>query len=482
MSTLNELRDAIDHISTCTGDPQAWQRGLSAADLSAISASVIDPAAATALLAKIRANNAALFDPRTGAPVPPAAPADPPPGQQGDAATAIRKAESALAQQNSESAQVDLHVIAAILNAHAGTAEGSRRLGRLQQQVEDAVRMRTDLDTPAGAREFQRFLIGKLREIAAVIESASLDDTSKAALATAWTALYRSDAPVDQAPAGPGETPAPAKPQPPPPPVPEVLPPDGSDLGVGAMLDALIGSEQTAPAAAPPPVSPPPSSVPAPTAAAPPVPMSSLVPPLSSLPTSLPEAASAALRSQRPLDDDLGLDALLGAEDPMDPAEEEVPGEAPPDEGGEPAAEPPCEGTPPPDPTEVRLPDGAVVNAPSVPIARALASVLAGTAVVEAFGQQGIVVPPPGTAVAQPLDAAKVVGGDIGMFPDRQAVAVDRERAYFDGRIQPVTGIGGPSFLGWLHPPAPGAPAAAPLSPNPAATPTPTRPATAGTR
>ena len=89
MSTLNELRDAIDHISTCTGDPQAWQRGLSAADLSAISASVIDPAAATALLAKIRANNAALFDPRTGAPVPPAAPADPPPGQQGDAATAI---------------------------------------------------------------------------------------------------------------------------------------------------------------------------------------------------------------------------------------------------------------------------------------------------------------------------------------------------------------------------------------------------------
>ncbi len=41
------------------------------------------------------------------------------------------------------------------------------------------MRTRPDLDTPAGARDFQRFLIGKPRDIRAVVMNASLDDTSK---------------------------------------------------------------------------------------------------------------------------------------------------------------------------------------------------------------------------------------------------------------------------------------------------------------
>lgn len=76
-------------------------------------------------------------------------------------------------------------VISAILNAHATSSAGAETLRALQHEIDDAVRTRTDLDTPAGARDFQRFLIGKLRHIARVIEETSLDDRSKAALATA---------------------------------------------------------------------------------------------------------------------------------------------------------------------------------------------------------------------------------------------------------------------------------------------------------
>ena len=58
-----------------------------------------------------------------------------------------------------------------------------------------AVITRSDLDTPAGARDFQRFLIGKLRDIRAVVAGASLDDTSNSALMAAWTSLYNSGQP-----------------------------------------------------------------------------------------------------------------------------------------------------------------------------------------------------------------------------------------------------------------------------------------------
>ncbi len=110
--------------------------------------------------------------------------------EQGEAAEAIADAEAALAHQNSASSQLDLQVITAILNAHLKTVEGKEALTTLQQDTESAVRTRSDLDTPAGARDFQRFLIGKLRDIRTVVASANLDDSSKSALMAAWTSLY----------------------------------------------------------------------------------------------------------------------------------------------------------------------------------------------------------------------------------------------------------------------------------------------------
>ena len=53
----------------------------------------------------------------------------PAPGhQEGDAADAIRNAEVALAHQNSTTAQVDLQVVTAVLNAHQKAAAGTQAL------------------------------------------------------------------------------------------------------------------------------------------------------------------------------------------------------------------------------------------------------------------------------------------------------------------------------------------------------------------
>src|SRR5580658_206301 len=106
--------------------------------------------------------------------------------QEGDAANAIRSAEVALAHQNSATAQVDLQVVTAVLNAHRKASADRDTLDILQRDIEDAVATRSDLDTPAGARDFQRYLIGKLRDIQAVVAGASLDDTSNSALMAAW--------------------------------------------------------------------------------------------------------------------------------------------------------------------------------------------------------------------------------------------------------------------------------------------------------
>ncbi len=134
--------------------------------------------------------------------------------QEGDAADAIRHAEAALAQQNSATAQVDLQVVAAVLNAHSKAAASRDALETLQRDIEQAVATRSDLDTPAGARDFQRYLIGKLRDIQAVVAGASLDDTSNSALMAAWTSLYNSAQPAanagDPRPAAGAPAPAPA--------------------------------------------------------------------------------------------------------------------------------------------------------------------------------------------------------------------------------------------------------------------------------
>lgn len=368
--------------------------------------------------------------------------------QEGDAADAIRNAEVALAHQNSATAQVDLQVVTAVLNAHQKAAAGKDALTRLQRDIEGAVITRSDLDTPAGARDFQRFLIGKLRDIRAVVAGASLDDTSNSALMAAWTSLYNAGQPADgdvsdksPPPAAIAQTPSAAA-------EPELEP--YLDDDVGMPVDDM-------PSQAAPPAAPALAETPSPPAfGGGGFPAGTTMPGLGSpggfsLPGPLP-ANEASPKDDAPKESDVPEDS--SAED----------GHA----DTEPAARPEPSG-----PTTVTLPDGETLTAASPQLAAAIEAAAAGTPIAEAFRHEGITIPPPGTAVPDPVDPAQLAPGDIGMFIDRHALALGESRALLNGQIQHISTVTGPGFLGWEHPPVP---VSAPGKTDP---PAPTRPATA---
>ncbi len=378
--------------------------------------------------------------------------------QEGDAADAIRNAEVALAHQNSTTAQVDLQVVTAVLNAHQKTTAGTQALNRLQRDIEGAVATRSDLDTPAGARDFQRYLIGKLRDIRAVVAGASLDDTSNSALMAAWTSLYNStqpdaDATDDQRrPVGP--EPAASAPHA------VQSQPATTESDLDPNLDALPEDD----------FGPSPEEMPAPTAGG-----TSSIPSFGgggqpggagwgmpgglALPGPLPSGDEQL--SPKDLDDarlksDEPEDRLVSDEDEDERAGHEHP---------EPAT----------GPTTATLPNGETLTAASPQLAAAIEAAASGTPIADAFRQEGMTIPPPGTAVSDPVDPSRLAPGDIGMFTDRHALALGDSRALVNGQIQHISTVNGPGFLGWEHPPVP----VSAREPDRTDPPAPTRPAIA---
>ena len=117
------------------------------------------------------------------------------------------------------------------------------------------------------------------------------------------------------------------------------------------------------------------------------------------------------------------------------------------------------------------------MTAPSPQLAAAVTAVLAGTPVAEAYHRQGITIAAPGTPVTHPVEPARLLTGDIGLFTDHHVVALGNGKAVVNGSIEPIASVNGPSFLGWEHPPEPASTSSTPKSDRP----TPTRPAvTAG--
>jgi hypothetical protein len=369
--------------------------------------------------------------------------------QEGAAADAIRNAEVALAHQNSTTAQVDLQVVTAVLNAHQKAAAGTQALSRLQRDIEGAVATRSDLDTPAGARDFQRYLIGKLRDIRAVVAGASLDDTSNSALMAAWTSLYNSSQPAatDDQPHPAGNQSHSAATEPDPDPYLDTL-----------AADDLDGPREETPAQG--------AAAPAPTAAG--------VPSLPAfggggLPGGAGWGTPGGLALPGPLP---GSDEQLSPKglDDARPKSEEPDDRLVSDED-----DPEQHGHEPVGPTTVTLPNGDTVTAASPQLAAAIEAAAGGTPIAEAFRQQGMTIPPPGTAVSDPVDPSHLAPGDIGMFIDRHALALGDSRALVNGQIQHISTVSGPSFLGWEHPPVPvNAP-----EPDRTDPPAPTRPAIA---
>jgi hypothetical protein len=107
--------------------------------------------------------------------------------QTGPSVAAMQGRQAALARQHSAAAEADRGLADALAAAHAATVEGARRLGTIAAEIDDAVQNQAALavDTPLGAREFQRFLIAKQREIIAVVLHAhELDGAKKTVLET----------------------------------------------------------------------------------------------------------------------------------------------------------------------------------------------------------------------------------------------------------------------------------------------------------
>lgn len=379
----------------------------------------------------------------------------------GAAADAIRTAEASLARQNSVAAQVDLQVVAAVLNAHAAHGQGAADLDRLQGEIEAAVATRTDLDTPAGARAFQHYLIDKLRDIRTVVEDADLDATSKASLAAALSSLYASETPDEKPVPASSERTEPPAARPSGTSQPEPAPITGQpadygladlDLGdVGGELPPLDG-EAPSTTAQPDRPAPPPTAAPA----NPPPPMPSF--------GAMPSAGLPLGGGLSPFQG-AGLPDLNPRRSRGIPHEQTDPGadraeEADPERSG-------------PDPADaavaVRLPDGQTITAPTRDIAEAISSAVAGTPIPDAFRQQGITLPAPGSPVIDPIEPAGLRAGDIGVLSDRHALALGNGTALLDQRIQPVASVNGPGFIGWRHPPEPdrGQPSPLPEAPAP---------------
>ncbi|OBF23198.1 hypothetical protein A5725_09530 [Mycobacterium kubicae] len=104
--------------------------------------------------------------------------------QAGSSIAAIQARQAALARQHSAVAEADRILAEAVESAHAAMRDSVRRLDAIAAEIDRAVPQQETfaVDTPVGAREFQRFLVAKQREIAAIVANARELDRAKAAV------------------------------------------------------------------------------------------------------------------------------------------------------------------------------------------------------------------------------------------------------------------------------------------------------------
>lgn len=116
--------------------------------------------------------------------------------QAGRSIDAIGAGQAALARQHAATADADRVLADTLASAHAATVEGIRRLDAIEAEINHAVANQTaiGLDTAMGAREFQKFLIGKQREIQAVVSDVHELSVAKKDLLEKLTAHYTASA------------------------------------------------------------------------------------------------------------------------------------------------------------------------------------------------------------------------------------------------------------------------------------------------
>lgn len=547
MASYDDLRNVIKHITEVTGDDSAWKKGLTDQQVRDVNGWLVadgsgykgftdketgvhyedrsgyntdkNPAVPDADLDRIRNQHPGLFDPETKAPTtpqpavqqgnaggnngdaPPAgAPVQTEEQNKGEAAKAAKTLEDKLQDRNNKATDADRELAQAVLNAHATTAEGAKRLNDIQSEITAAVNSATALDTPMGAREFSKFLNSKLAEISDVVKTASLDAESQKSVLSALAEFYgtrttdnanngeqgkgddqkgqgdgqgggQGGAGGDGGGAGGGDL--------------------GGDLGgLGdPLLDGAGGGDPLSKLAE--------SAAPA---------LQSGLGAASQIPSQIAgiPAQLAGMGSSIPgmfggngngrggeLTDPFKTDKKAGGEgDPFDPAadaelaglfgNEPLPGEG--DNGdnndgdnkdddkkddkddkgepkpGEPVNNPNAPGvlSNPNGPTPVTI-DGMIYTADNPKLAAAVTDISKGTPPLEAFRKHDIALPPPTSPPATPLGPDQLRFGSYGTYSNGDIVVVlDKQRAIIDGEVQPISSAASkPGFLGWQDPPAP---------------------------
>ena len=449
-------------------------------------------------------------------------PATPPPGSQpgvatdeqqsGRTADAVRKLHDEMKDRYSQLSEAEGKLTEAMLSARTTTAEGQQKLNDIQQKIVEAVNNPAmSLDTPAGEQSFLKFLRSQVAAIGEVLQSGTLTAEDQAKAASALAALYDMDgASPDtggETPSDPNAQPGPATPAPAPPvsdpalvdpaltdaglgPMEPMPDPMLSDLGMGGPMgaDPLAGLASALPAAM--------GAFPQGGGLGGGSPLDALTgaaAPLAGLASQLGEQArreepDPGVESEKDKDDELDEDE---GKDDHDHAPEPVPEETPPSttpESGTPpepvpagtpgeGAPPAAPGPPPPPPTAITLPDGSTANARTPELAQAVKAHLDGKPLEEAYREQHLELPPPGTPVTAPVDPSRLSAGMLAVFNDHYAVALSSVKALQDGQVVPASMIASsPGFLGWLDPSAVAAPA-----PTPAPTPVPIPPSSPAT-
>jgi hypothetical protein len=104
--------------------------------------------------------------------------------QAGLSISALQEKQAALSRQHGAAADADRILADALASAHAATIDAISRLDAIAAEIDRAVEHQAGIgiDTPMGAREFQRFLIAKQRQILAVVSHAHQLDAEKKAV------------------------------------------------------------------------------------------------------------------------------------------------------------------------------------------------------------------------------------------------------------------------------------------------------------
>lgn len=444
--------------------------------------------------------------------------ADPAPGgavlstdeqQSGRAADAVKKLQDELKNRYSTIGDAEEKLSEVLLNAHAANADGQQRLNGIQHKIIDAINNPSlSLETPAGEEAFLRFLRGQVKDIGDVVNSGDLTADDQAKAARALGALYGADAagehggddkaadpPATGVPATSGTpTSAPVNPPAaltdpvvtdpglgPPEPMPAPLSDDlGGERLDGLGADALPGFASMLPGALGGLGASPLDGLNGLAGQA--APLAGLVPQLGDDRSADHDGDGGDDKSGHDSYGDQG-EHVGDGDKSHGPGEGRHPGDQPP--GTQPDQTPgagaaPAGLAPTPAPTTlVSLPDGSSVTARTPALAQAVSANLAGTPVEAAYRAAGLELPPPGTAVINPVDPSALSCGTIAMFKDHYVVALSPVKAYQDGQVVPLAAVASsPDFLGWVDPTAVGA--GVTPAPVPAAPPAP-EPAPAGT-